>query len=135
MLLNDATLMIPSSPGPEMRNGSELENSWMTLRQATDDDGAEDGAVDGAQTADDDDGDELDGQDQAELAAELGRADELLDGRAVERAGHRGHGARHGEGAELVAQQADADDLGRDVAVADGLHGPTRAASARCSWR
>ena len=81
----------------------------------------EDGAEDRADAADDDDGDELDGQRKAPLVG----GDELRVA-AEQGAGHRREGAREGEGADLVARQVDADDLGGDVAVADGLHGPAR---------
>src|SRR5437764_13593128 len=92
--------------------------------QQGDDDGPEDRAQHGAEPADDEHGQVVDGDADLELLV-VGDTEEVR----VEHAGDAGVERRDREGQQLVAEDVDADDLGRDVLVADGDEGAADAAA------
>src|SRR5262249_1092414 len=93
-------------------------------REGPDDDGTQDRSVDRADAAYHDDGKELDREHQPERGF-IGR--QIPDVEAVQNAGQGRDRGGDRERADLVTEQAHADDLGGDVAVPDGLQRPARA--------
>src|SRR5712664_3846227 len=89
-----------------------------------DEDGPEDRAQHGAEPADDDHGQVVDGDRDLELLV-VGDAEEVR----VEDAGDARVEGRDGEGQELVPEDVDADQLGGDVVVPDGDEGAPDAAA------